>query len=81
MCQSLIVCNLFLFNIKRMASKTNAEEDLPPKPSDLDSFLDHFLSNHRDDNFISVKHGNYFVSKNEIVGEVVDWTMQYLQYM
>jgi hypothetical protein len=47
----------------------------------LDSFLVHFLSNHRDDNFLSLKHGNYTVQKNEIVGEVVDWTMQYLQYM
>ena len=54
---------------------------VPVKPEDLPQFLDHFLSNHRDDNFIAVKHGNYTVQKYEIVGEVVDWTMQYLQYM
>ena len=56
-------------------------EEVPAKPEDLPQFLDHFLSNHRDDNFIAVKHGNYTVQKYEIVGEVVDWTMQYLQYM
>ena len=63
------------------ATKSGNDDELPPKPVDLDSFLVHFLSNHRDDNFISVKHGNYTVQKNEIVGEVVDWTIQYLQYM
>jgi hypothetical protein len=57
------------------------DDDILPKPKDLDEFLAHFLSNHRNDNFIAVKHGNYTVHKHEIVGEVVDWTMQYLQYM
>ena len=47
----------------------------------LDAFLIHFLRNHRDDNFLSVKHGNYTVTSEEAVGEIVDWTMQYLQYM
>jgi hypothetical protein len=47
----------------------------------LDSFLIHFLRNHRDDNFLSVKHGNYTVTSEEAIGEIVDWTMQYLQYM
>ena len=60
---------------------TGIDDENPPKPHDLDSFLVHFLANHRDDNFISIKHGNYSVQRNEIVGEVVDWTMQYLQYM
>ena len=48
---------------------------------DLDAFLIHFLRNHRDDNFLSVKHGNYTVTSEEAIGEIVDWTMQYLQYM
>ena len=47
----------------------------------LDTFLIHFLRNHRDDNFLSVKHGNYTVTSEEAVGEIVDWTIQYLQYM
>ena len=47
----------------------------------LDDFLIHFLRNHRDDNFLSVKHGNYTVTSEEAIGEIVDWTMQYLQYM
>ena len=47
----------------------------------LDAFLIHFLRNHRDDNFLSIKHGNYTVTSDEAVGEIVDWTMQYLQYM
>ena len=47
----------------------------------LDNFLIHFLRNHRDDNFLSVKHGNYTVTSEEAVGEIVDWTMQYLEYM
>jgi len=50
-------------------------------PTDLASFLDHFLSNHREDNFLSVKHGNYTVSLEEAPAEIVDWTTQYLQYM
>ena len=48
---------------------------------DLNEFLIHFLRNHRDDNFLSVKHGNYTVTSDEAIGEIVDWTMQYLQYM
>ena len=63
-----------------MASHSGHDEEVP-KPKDLPQFLDQFLANHRDDNFIAVKHGNYTVQNNEIVGEVVDWTMQYLQYM
>ena len=47
----------------------------------LDAFLIHFLRNHRDDNFLSIKHGNYTVTGEEAIGEIVDWTMQYLQYM
>lgn len=47
----------------------------------LNEFLIHFLRNHRDDNFLSVKHGNYTVTSEEAIGEIVDWTMQYLQYM
>ena len=50
-------------------------------PHDLNSFLDHFLKAHRGDNFLSVKHGNYSVAQDEVVGETVDWTLQYLQYM
>jgi hypothetical protein len=64
-----------------MASHPDHDQQDPPKPENLPQFLDHFLANHRDDNFIAVKHGNYTVQKYEIVGEVVDWTMQYLQYM
>ena len=47
----------------------------------LDAFLIHFLRNHRDDNFLSIKHGNYTVTSEEAIGEIVDWTMQYLEYM
>lgn len=47
----------------------------------LDLFLDHFLKNHRDDNFLAIKHGTYTVSREDAVGEVVDWTMQYLEWM
>ena len=36
---------------------------------------------HREDNFLAVKHGNYTVDMDEIMGEALDWTMQYLQYM
>ena len=50
-------------------------------PQTLAEFLDHFLKNHREDNFLSVKHGNYSVCPGEFTGDTVDWTMQYLQYM
>ena len=49
--------------------------------SSLSSWLESFLSTHREDNFLSVKHGNYLVQQDEAVGEVVDWTLQYLHYM
>ena len=62
-----------------MESSPSSSSPLPP--TDLASFLDHFLSNHRDDNFLSVKHGNYSVRPEEMVGEAVDWTLQYLHYM
>ena len=61
-------------------SKTNESKDSGEGMS-LDAFLIHFLRNHRDDNFLSIKHGNYTVTSDEAVGEIVDWTMQYLQYM
>ena len=50
-------------------------------PQTLGEFLDFFLATHREDNFLAVKHGNYTVSREEIMGEALDWTMQYLQYM
>lgn len=50
-------------------------------PQTLEEFLEHFLSNHRDENFLSVKQGNYTITEREFVGEVADWTQQYLQYM
>ena len=50
-------------------------------PTNLEEFLEHFYKYHKDDNFIAIKHGNYNVSPEELVGEVVDWTMQYLEYM
>ena len=40
-----------------------------------------FCRTHREDNFLAVKHGNYTVDMDEIMGEALDWTMQYLQYM
>ena len=40
-----------------------------------------FCRSHREDNFLAVKHGNYTVDLDEIMGEALDWTMQYLQYM
>lgn len=60
---------------------TDEDESAPP-PKDLAEFLTHFLKNHRDDNFLSVKHGNYNVNgRQEAVGEIIDWTLQYLHYM
>ena len=38
-------------------------------------------STNREDNFLAVKHGNYTVDRDEIMGEALDWTIQYLQYM
>ena len=40
-----------------------------------------FYRTNREDNFLAVKHGNYTVDRDEIMGEALDWTMQYLQYM
>ena len=59
----------------------NAADEKNEDKMSLDEFLIHFLRNHRDDNFLSVKHGNYTVTSEEAIGEIVDWTMQYLQYM
>ena len=58
-----------------------AAEEINEDRMSLNEFLIHFLRNHRDDNFLSVKHGNYTVTSEEAIGEIVDWTMQYLQYM
>ena len=68
-------------------SSSSTKDDQPDDTKDsssemsLETFLIHFLRNHRDDNFLSVKHGNYTVTSEEAIGEIVDWTMQYLQYM
>ena len=59
----------------------NTSDPISDGGMSLDNFLIHFLRNHRDDNFLSVKHGNYTVTTEEAIGEIVDWTMQYLQYM
>ena len=58
-----------------------ADPATPALPKTLSEFLDFFLATHRDDNFLAVKHGNYTVDRDEIMGEAMDWTMQYLQYM
>ncbi len=58
-----------------------SEPDQIPKITNLQEFLEHFANAHRDDNFLAVKYGNYSVEQNEIPGELVDWTIQYLQYM
>lgn len=50
-------------------------------PKNLEEFLDFFVKNHREDNFIVVKYGNYDVKEDEIIAEAADWTSQYLQYM
>ena len=47
----------------------------------LVEFLDRFIENHREDNFLSVTYGNYTVYEDEVPGEVVDWTLQLLHYM
>ena len=44
-------------------------------------YFESFFRTHREDNFLAVKHGNYTVDRDEIMGEALDWTMQYLQYM
>ncbi len=64
-----------------MASTDNDDGAAEQPPLTLPEFLEHFARNHRDDNFLSVKHGNYTVATEEFAAEVVDWTMQYLQYM
>ena len=58
----------------------DSDDDIPVIRN-LDEFLDHFLKAHREDNFVAIKHGNYNVNAQELEGEVVDWTMQYLEYM
>ena len=57
------------------------DEEAPTAPRNLDEFLNHFLSNHRDDNFLAIKAGNYSVGRADAANEVVDWTIQYLQWM
>jgi protein phosphatase 1E len=52
-----------------------------PVITSLEDFLVHFFQATRDDDFLTIKHGNYTVKPEEIVGEYVDWTMQYLEYM
>ncbi len=49
--------------------------------SALLAFLEHVEREHRDDNFLSVKHGNYTVTTDEAPAEIIDWALQYLQYM
>ncbi|XP_040566386.1 uncharacterized protein [Lepeophtheirus salmonis] len=48
---------------------------------EMDSFLNYFLANHRDDNFSTIRYGNYEIRKQDLEGEILDWTLQYLQYM
>ena len=60
---------------------SECEDDSAVIPTNLEEFLEHFYKSHRDDNFVAIKHGNYNVRPDELVGEVVDWTMQYLGYM
>jgi len=60
---------------------SECEDDSAVIPTNLEEFLEHFYKSHRDDNFVAIKHGNYNVRPEELVGEVVDWTMQYLEYM
>ena len=45
------------------------------------SFLDVFLNNARDDNFLLIKYGNYSINEDEFDGEVFNWILQYLRYM
>ena len=52
-----------------------------PVIRNLNEFLEHFFKAHRDDNFLSIKYGNYNVKPDEAEGELIDWTMQYLSYM
>jgi len=56
-------------------------DETVPVIRNLDEFLKHFFKAHRDDNFLSIKYGNYNVQPDELEGEVIDWTMQYLEYM
>ena len=60
---------------------TEPEEDHVPVIRGLSEFLVHFFRAHRDDNFVAIKHGNYSLKPDEFEGEVIDWTMQYLEYM
>lgn len=48
----------------------------------VSEFLTRFVTTHRDDDFLSIKYGCYTVQgEEEAVGEIVDWTLQYLHYM
>ncbi len=65
--------------------KDNKEEEStapsPPPLSPLNQFLKSFQENDREDNFLSIKAGNYSITLEEASNEIVDWTLQYLQYM
>ena len=63
-----------------MSGVTTAADQIPVI-SNMNEFLQHFFNVHRDDNFVAIKHGNYNVKPDELEGEVIDWTMQYLEYM
>ena len=63
------------------SSADSAGEAAPTAPRTLDEFLNHFLMNHRDDNFLAIKAGNYGIGRDTAANEVVDWTLQYLQWM
>ena len=64
-----------------MSVEAAGAESKPARPENLSQFLEHLLANHREDVWTSVNYGNYSVTEKEFAAEVVDWTMQYLQYM
>ena len=78
-----------MFCVLRAESEPKKSENMSELVSDgsvpvirnLNEFLEHFFKAHRDDNFLSIKYGNYNVKPDEAEGELIDWTMQYLSYM
>lgn len=67
--------------METVTNNMSESEDEVPVPTNLEEFLEHFYKAHREDNFVAIKHGNYSVRPQELEGEVVDWTLQYLGYM
>ncbi len=63
---------------KKLSKK---EEFTSSHSTELRQFLRNFQENDREDNFLSIRAGNYSITLEEASNEIVNWTLQYLQYM